>query len=152
MPAHRAHRCWLVAYFVCWVLALAGACGLVAVVAWSAFGPRMVDDDAALLGIPAGAVLGFYAARRTVQRRTVHRALLVGGLLGAAACTVGAVSQFAASTARHGEGPFSGLGEALLGMLLAFVAAIGVVCCVAGAAGLLAARTAPDGAGVSART
>jgi hypothetical protein len=150
VPPQLAHRCWLVAYFASWVLFLGGACGLAAVVAWSACGPRLVDDDAALLGFPLGAVLGVFAARATVRRRGVHRTLVVLGVVAAAAGTAGAMSQFAASTARHGEGPFSGLGEALVGMLLACVAALGVAACAAGAAGRLAARTEP-GARVSAR-
>src|SRR5262245_63751558 len=150
MPPDRAHRCWLVAYFASWVLFLGGACGLVAVVVWSACGPRIVDDDAALLGFPLGAALGVFAARATVRRRAVHRALIVVGLVAAAVGTVGAVSQFAASRASHGGGPFAGLGAALFGMLLACIAALRVVCTAAGAAGRLAARTAP-GARVSAR-
>jgi fermentation-respiration switch protein FrsA (DUF1100 family) len=88
---------------------LAGAYGLAAAIAWSAWGTRRIDDDIVLLGFPLGAVLGVFAARATVRRRAVHRTLVVLGVVAAAAGIAGAMSQFAASTARHGEGPFSGL-------------------------------------------
>jgi hypothetical protein len=143
MPGHRlAYRCWSVAYFASWALAASGACGLVSAVAWSASGIRRIDDDVVLLGFLIGAVLGLVAARATRQRRGVHRALLAGGLVAIAAGTAGAVKMFAAAESRHGHGPFAGLGEALVGLVLVAVAAIGVAGLAAGAFGWLAARSA----------
>jgi hypothetical protein len=144
MPRAPAHRCWIVAYYACWMLAAGGACGLAAVIVWSACGPRFIDDDAGLFGIPVGVVLGFVAARKTVRHRGAHRALVIAGALAAVAGSAGAVSMFGASRT-GGEGPFAGLGEVLAGLLFGCVAAIGVVCLAAGTTGRLVARTAGQG-------
>jgi hypothetical protein len=142
VPPHLAHRGWTVAYFASWVLAAGGACGLVAAV-WSLRSDHVIDERA-LPGIAFGVVLGFLAARSTVQRRGVHRLLAVGGVLAAAAGIAGAMRMFAAAKAARGDGPFAGMGEVVVGVALAAVAAIGVACLAAGTTGWLAARTAPE--------
>ena len=143
MPSRRAHRCWNLAYFESWMLAAGGASGLLGTIVGSIYGPRVVDTDAALVGVPIGVALGFLGARSTLRRRGLHRVLVAGGALAAAAGTAGAGIMFAAARSARGDGPFVGLGEALTGFLLAAVAAIGLACLAAGTTGRLAARTAP---------
>jgi hypothetical protein len=125
------------------MLAAGGASGLLAAIAWCIFADAGIDDGVGLLGIPVGVALGFLVARATRRRRGVHRALVIGGALGAAAATAGAMNMFAAARAARGDGPFVGLGEALAGLVLLAAAAVGIACIAAGTTGWLATRTAP---------
>jgi hypothetical protein len=142
VPSTRANRCWILAYFVSWAALAGGACTLLAAVAWDISDGRVIDDDAALLGIPTGIVLGCLAARSTLGRRRVHGALVGIGLLVAVSGTAGAWQMFAAAAAQPVLGPFAGLGEVMVGVALLGLAALGVVCFAAGSTGRLAARTA----------
>jgi len=144
MPAHRAHRCWIVAYVASWVLAAGGVCAVLAAVVATNFRGRLIDDGAALLGLAIGGLLGCLAARSTLRHRGVHRGLVVVGALAAVTGIAGAVSMFAAAATPHGEGPYAGLGDVVGAVASAAVAAIGLACLAAGTAGRLAARTGPE--------
>jgi hypothetical protein len=143
MPSHRAHRCWTLAYSASWMLAVGSAAGLLGTVVGTIYGTRVVETDGGLVGIAIGIALGFVGARSTVRRHGLHRGLVVGGALAAAAGTAGAWVMIGAARSARGDGPFVGLGDALSGLLLACVAVIGLACLAAGATGRLAARTAP---------
>ena len=142
VPKLRAEHCWIVGYFVSWILAASGACTLGSAMGGAACGSG-VDDDVVVLGIPLGAAVGFFAARATRRRRVVHRLLLVGGLVLAVIGVVGGVILFAAAETQSGRGCMAGLGEAILGVLALCVAALGVLSFAAGTTGCLATRAAP---------
>lgn len=147
MDTAQSRSGWMVAYALAWAIALGGAGALVATLVFATTDGHGVDDDVApLIGAPLGVALGAWLAHKTRASRRTHRRLLVCGALLAVVASLAAVAAWSKAHEVKGTGPFAGIGEVLLGLLAAAIAAIAVLLFVAGVCGRFAdrARVAHD--------